>query len=273
MDDIKKHVDRIDGFLLDGFEKELFKAIIRYVDVKDEALRINIFAFGARELITIVLDRLAPDSCVANCLWFKQAPNLPPGKGTRAQKVRYAIIGELCSEYVRKVFDIDLGAVEACITDEYSNLSKYTHIREDVFFVNDKENILILESLSSLNRFFSIILDTSRKVEDLLYEELRSIIYFEITEKHMDVFSHLAWITCVEDVYIDDVVISKSSDRVYCDVFGSASVELECGRSAGESRDDCYLGTVSCSFEVSATCPVTNLKEIELGEFEITTPY
>jgi len=273
MFDIQEHVEAIEAFLEGEFEKDLFTAILRNLEDKKNALRINNFAYGARELISIILSRLAPDDDVSKCVWFKQEHTLPQGCATRKQKVRYSIIGELCSEYIQKNFDVDLTSVEKCIADEYDNLSKYAHIRRGVFPVIDKENILALESLSSLSRFIASINDTRHLVETHMYEELNKTIYFEITDKHMDVFSHLAWITRVDDVYIDDIEITKDHTHLYCKVFGSASVDLECSRGVGESDEDCYLGSVSCPFEVQAHCSVTDLKDIEFGEFRIDTPY
>ena len=57
--------------LAPGFEQELFLAAIANVDDTSNKLRLNNFAYSMRELIRVVLERLAPDEEVVNAPWFE----------------------------------------------------------------------------------------------------------------------------------------------------------------------------------------------------------
>ena len=273
MDILEDHVHTIEKYLQSGFETKLFSAVLGNLKDDSNILRINNFSYGARELISIVLERLAPDEKVTLCSWFVPDPNTTNGRATRKQKVKYSIIGELCVDYVSNNFDIDITTVEQCIADEYTNLSKYTHLRNDTFPIMDNENIIALEALSSLSKFFSSVHEARELVDTHLYSELNKNIFHEISEHHMDIFLHLAWITRLDDIWIDDIELSMDHESVYCDVSGSASVDLECSKEVGETEEDCYIGSVSCPFTVQAVCPVTDLRTFDFGDFEIETPY
>lgn len=60
-----------------------------------------------RELIRIVLERLAPDAEVVNAPWFKSNDKEHLDKMTRSQRIKYAIKGWLSDDYVMNTLRID----------------------------------------------------------------------------------------------------------------------------------------------------------------------
>ena len=78
-------------YLETDFEKDLLEAALTNLNDAGNKLRLNNFAYAARELTRHYLQRLAPDSEVLNVPWFK--PNDPekPKAITRDQRIRYAI--------------------------------------------------------------------------------------------------------------------------------------------------------------------------------------
>lgn len=197
-----------------------------------------------------------------------------PGLATRRQKVQYAIYGGLTEKYVDNLYGIDVDKVVSCITSQYEELSKYTHIRENTFGISDPENIVALEALSSLRNFFCNIYNAREAFSEQISISIKDIMYNEIADNHIDAFAHLAWNTCVDDVDINDVEIDDIDyGNVHCTVYGSADIELACGRSPGDSVEDTFLGYESCPFSVKATCSVIDLKDVVLEEFEMNTRY
>ena len=79
--------------LAPGFEQELFLAAIANVDDTSNKLRLNNFAYSMRELIRVVLERLAPDEEVVNAPWFESNDKEHTNKVTRSQRIKYAIQG------------------------------------------------------------------------------------------------------------------------------------------------------------------------------------
>ncbi len=272
MTDIQKHIDAINSFLEEGFEQDVFAAVIENMHALDNQLRVNNFAYGARELISIALERIAPNDDVVKCSWFIEDQGVRPGCATRRQKIQYAIYGGLAEKYVEKLYDVDIDNVIKCVTRQYEQLSQYTHIRRNTFGIADTENIIALEALSSLSNFVINIAGAKESFSDQVAMSLQNILYTEISDNHIDDFAHLAWHTRVDDVHIDEVDIDNIDyDSVYCTVYGSASIERSCARESGETEEDTYLGSTSCPFSVEATCSVQDLKDVKLEELDMET--
>lgn len=62
-------------YLKTSFEKDLLEAVLKNLEDGKNKLRLNNFAYSARELTRHYLKRLAPDIEVLNAPWFK--PNDP----------------------------------------------------------------------------------------------------------------------------------------------------------------------------------------------------
>ena len=60
-----------------------------------------------RELIRVVLERLAPDEEVVNAPWFESNYKEHTNKVTRSQRIKYAIQGWLSDDYVTNTLRID----------------------------------------------------------------------------------------------------------------------------------------------------------------------
>ena len=119
--------------LAPGFEQELFLAAIANVDDTSNKLRLNNFAYSMRELIRIVLERLASNAEVVNAPWFKPNDEEHPDKVTRSQRIKYAIQGWLSDDYVTNTLRIDHQDNDKELRKNIDELSKYTHVTESTF--------------------------------------------------------------------------------------------------------------------------------------------
>ena len=119
--------------LAPGFEQELFLAAIANVDDTSNKLRLNNFAYSMRELIRVVLERLAPNEEVVNAPWFQPNDKEHPNKVTRSQRIKYAIQGWLSDDYVTNTLRIDHQDNDKELRKNIDELSKYTHVTESTF--------------------------------------------------------------------------------------------------------------------------------------------
>lgn len=124
-------------YLETSFEKDLLEAALKNLEDGKNKLRLNNFAYAARELTRHFLKRLAPDAEVLNAPWFM--PNDPekPSEITREQRIKYAIQGYLSDDYRENVLKIDFSEVSKNLRTSINDLSKYTHVEPETFDVDN----------------------------------------------------------------------------------------------------------------------------------------
>jgi len=67
----EKYIEKLNSFLKDDFEKDLFFAARKNLDAEYHSLTFNNFAYAMRELIRHLLHRSAPDEEIVQCSWYK----------------------------------------------------------------------------------------------------------------------------------------------------------------------------------------------------------
>lgn len=168
---VNEFITLIESQLGTDFEKALFQAVLANLNDKGHPLRLNNFSYSARELIRVVLERLAPTEDVTRCPWYKDETD-KENRPTRAQRIFYAIHGGLETAYVEEELGIPVLHTKRCIVQQVETLSKFTHITEDVFNVDDKEDVVALEVLSSLSNFFDMLIKSRITVTEKVSEEI-----------------------------------------------------------------------------------------------------
>ena len=117
----------IASYLKTDFEKELFDAVFVNLHEKGNKLRLNNFAYAARELTRHFLSRLAPDKDVLNAPWFIPNDSQRPKAITREQRIRYAILGYLDETFARGTLQFDFTHVSKDLRKSIDAVS-YTHL-------------------------------------------------------------------------------------------------------------------------------------------------
>lgn len=158
--------EKILEYLRTDFEKQLFAASIAYLTNENDPLRLNSFAYSLRELIRNIFAARAPDEKVKACSWFK--PEIENGAPTRQQRYIYCIQGGLSHSFVLKELEIDILQPWKDIKTAIDSLSKFTHVTEQTFNIENEEcERLSNEALSSLLYIFDLMSDTKT---ELIYE-------------------------------------------------------------------------------------------------------
>lgn len=262
---MNEHINLIESHLENDFERELFKAVQANLKDTKNALRLNNFAYSARELVRIVLDRLAPTEDVIRCPWYKDETGVK-NKPTRAQRILFAIHGGLETDYVEKRFDIPVTHTKACIIQNIDILSKYTHITDEVFNVPDAEDALSLDALSSLSNFFKMLGGCRAHVMEKLSEE---VINDEVIDSYLSetdlALDELATHHSIEHVEVYEVVLdSIGYDSYRLKAYGNVYVGLQWGSNSDLRNGDGATMDESFPLEAELRSPFEDVNDVEL---------
>lgn len=228
--------------LAPGFEQELFQSAIANVDDTSNKLRLNNFAYSMRELIRIVLERLAPDAEVVNAPWFVPNDENHPDKVTRTQRIKYAIQGWLSDDYVNNTLHIDHEDNDKELRKNIDELSKYTHVTKSTFNIEPvKITELALEVLYNVQIFLVTVAEARFRVQkatiDCIDEQMIEEFYCNIQDDIDILATHheiLAYIVT------DITLISQDDECIAMDVKGRIQVRLQWGSNGDMRRGDGY---------------------------------
>lgn len=233
---------QIQPYLETDFENALFEATLNNLKDANNPLRLNNFAFAARELTRHFLDRLAPDEEVRKAPWFKLYDSTKPNMITREQKIKYAIQGYISDEFRKNVLNVDLEDVSENLRDSIKELSKYTHVGVQTFNVDDTiVDDVSYTILADILNFFDTIRQAQLQVEKAIYacidEEMVSKFYIETHNEldmlatHHEVLGY--FVTSIEPLSKDESTITMQAD-------GNVLVRLQYGSDGDMRRGDGY---------------------------------
>jgi len=233
---------QIQHYLKTEFENTLFEATLNNLRDTNNPLRLNNFAFSARELTRHFLDRLAPDEEVRKAPWFQLYDSDKPNMVTREQKIKYAIQGYISDEYRKNVLLVDLEDISKNLRHSIDELSKYTHVGPKTFNVSDSVvDDVSLTILTDILEFFETIRTAQLRVQKAIYdcidEEMVSKFYIETHNEldmlatHHEVLGY--FVTSIEPKSKDESTITMQAS-------GSVLVRLQYGSDGDMRRGDGY---------------------------------
>ena len=236
--------------LASGFEQELFLAAIANVDDISNKLRLNNFAYSMRELIRVVLERLAPDEEVVNAPWFEPNDKEHPDKVTRSQRIKYAIQGWLSDNYVTDTLRIDHQDNDKELRKNIDELSKYTHVTESTFNIEPVQiTELALGVLCNVQHFLMTVAEARYQVQqaaiDCIDEEMIEEFYnnvqndIDILATHHEILAYM-----ITDINLK----GQDSDTITLEVIGNVQVRLQWGSDGDMRRGDGYETKMSFPF-------------------------
>ena len=261
-------------YLKTDFEKNLLEAAIKNLEDDENKLRLNNFAYAARELTRHYLKRLAPDEEVLNAPWF--IPNDPkkPKAITREQRIRYAIQGYLSDEFREHELKIDLDEVSNNLKKSIDDLNKYTHVEPstfdvDITTVTDVSYNIMEDTL----RFFMTIdeaqIQVGKAVDACIDEEMLSQFYIETHNEidmlatHHEVLSYM--VTSITQ-------LDKDVETITMQANGVVNVRLQYGSDGDMRRGDGYETEIQLPFTSTFTANYKNQEgniHIECAEVEV----
>lgn len=242
--------DSILPYLKTAFEKDLLEAALANLNDSNNKLRLNNFAYAARELTRHFLERLAPDKEVLGAPWFTVENEAKPNEPTRGQRIKYAIQGYLSDEFLKNELYVDLTEVSKNLRKSINDLSKYTHVNPSTFNVDEATIVDVSYNImEDTLRFFMTVTEAQIKVmkavDSSINEEMASQFYIEtkdeldILASHYEVLGYL--ITSLTQLAKDDETVTMQAD-------GMVRVRLQYGSDGDMRRGDGYETVVKFPF-------------------------
>jgi hypothetical protein len=120
------------------FERAVYDAALKSFNQLDNPLRVNNYATALGELGRIHLEAQAPDERIKQCAWFEQKYNeLNKPVIERAQRVKYAVQGELEDEFVVETLGIEIGRNRQSVHESRESFEQlYAHHAQEIRSLN-----------------------------------------------------------------------------------------------------------------------------------------
>lgn len=163
----------------------LQSAYSRFNDLNDP-LRCCLFALIIRELIRIVMNRLAPDDEVKKTSWFVGYKLNSSIKVSRGERYRFALSGHIGDNAFRKFQQLDISSEVAALKSIQDDLSKYTHISGGSFSPSPDRARTLIDSIEEAGIIYgekyisyhdAVIKAAVSIIEDEVQEKAKSDIY------------------------------------------------------------------------------------------------
>ena len=271
-----KKVEKIRTILSSEFEIKLLDASIASLNDKGNKLRYNNFAYSIRELSRHFLRNLSPDEKIKQCPWFKK--ETCDGKPSRRQRIKYAIQGGL-TDGMLKESGLDIDELEdyiKSISDTINELSKYTHINEEVFDLKDsKVDKMSQQVLSTFADFVKMINSYREFLKQFLDGHIDEHILTSIISSFFETVDQLAPRHSIEYTEVHDYNISEINDGfIVVDVSGFLHVTLEYGsnkeRREGDGLDisESFPFETKIKYEISEKFPSD---KYSVDEYDVDT--
>ncbi|SRR5579871_33496 len=253
------HADQIESLrqrLPDQFSQDLLAGATLPLDQQNNPLRAHQFAGSFRELISYVLEEIAPKDRVSNCHWYEQEEGLEGP--TRKQRALYACRGGLTTEFMKGKLGIDPADFNSSFSEVFKELNKSTHVRPNSLMSDQTEIDEFAENaIAALQEVFDTIDDVRARVVDavsaLLHREAMSQFINETIEELGEISSHYS----TEVVWLDEIeVMSLNAETIRYRVKGSVDVTLQYGSASDRAGDMGAEIDESFPYECIAVAPV-----------------
>lgn len=258
---MKIKFDELKKFLSSDFEKKLLIEVENNLNSKSK-IRFSNFAYAMRELIDIVLLRLAPNNNVKQCCWY-EVPEIADGRDvSREQRIKYAIQGSL-SDTILEIIDLEIDEDIKSMNKYISKvLSKYTHISEKLFNLNQSE---VMQNAYDFDRKIRVFIKKTEEVVNLIegkFEELindtmiNEIVSMEneIVLNELDILSTHSTIDDISDVCLK--INNMSSHIISYTIHGNICVQLQYGSDGDVKRGDGSTGYITFPFTIDGECNI-----------------
>lgn len=252
------------------FERDLYEAAVLNLQDQKNKLRFNNFAYAMRELAGHTLARLAPDSEVRKCVWWRAKDEGVIHQVTRIERAVFATQGGLSNFYVKKRLKLNFEESHQELRNAIIRLSEYTHIRAEVFGLSNEEiSRLAEETTEAVAGLMNSIQECRAAVADSLSNAITDVAIQQVLCESLDAVDELATHYSLEEVYVDShEVTSITADAVHIKASGSIGVTLQWGSNSDLRNGDGAEMDESFDFTCELTCATPNPDPDELEYVE-----
>jgi len=238
----------LNALLKGDFEARLLKSAYSRIHDYNDPLRGPIFALLMRELIRIVMDRIAPDAAVAQASWCKgnewtysdQNGNL---KLTRRSRYRFAITGTISDEKITLYPKLDCTSVINNLVSLVDKLSKYAHISPGTFDLKIGETTAFLNEVENVvSEYANMLTKTKDEIKDIIWSIVDDSVNQHVSEAIPEELDALSGQTLVENVHMENLQDFDTSSLTPV-LTGSGFAEIQLNYGHGDdhsSSSDSY---------------------------------
>lgn len=240
---------KITSFLKSEVEQDILKSAYSRIHDYHDPLRGPIFALLTRELLRIVMERLAPDNEVAAASWCKGDlwTYLDPRDGstklTRASRYRFAITGTISDAKLQEHPKLDCSAQINELKDLVNKLNKFAHISPGTHGLSvTATNEFLHEVEVIVSDYVTRLIEAKKYVADIVFHLVDSKLTEHLMEEIPNELEELSSGTRIDGIMIEELEdFDTSSAFPVLSGSGHADVELNYGGgSDGFSSEQSY---------------------------------
>ena len=253
----------------DALEKDILRTAYATLNNFHDPLRANLFAFTIRELMRIIMERLAPDDEIKKTSWFQvsRQSRKPDDQGVwRKQRYRYSITGYISDATIGR--NPQLNTDDACNTlaSISGDLSKYAHISAGTYNLGDakitefQKNVedKVISFAEKFNR-------TKAEIHKIVWMLIQDTILEDVVEKIPSDLDTLSSATSVDDVSVGDIKPYNIGGETFT-IYGTGSIGVELNYGGGNRRNGL---TVDDSYPLTFSADI-NGEDLTVEEVEVS---
>ncbi len=254
-------VAKLYSHLESDFEKDIYTAALRnYCDIGNP-IRFNNFAYVIRELLTKIVDRLAPAENVKKAKWYTKEND--KFEVTRKQQLKFCAQGYFVDSVLPSWILEDIDDFITEYAKLHRKLNKYTHISEKYKGLDQENSFKFLKELIVT---FSLILESLHEIKDHIIQEIEREIHDIVFDKLMfeshGVLVDMSGQTIVENISVEGYWLSRVEPEV---VIFEGEGYVECELNYGSKSDGVVLNhDVPFSFMLASS--IYDIKKIKFYE-------
>jgi len=252
-------IARLYSLLKTDFESEIYTAALRNFCSMGNPIRFNNFSFVMRELLTNIVDRLAPVKEVKNAKWYKKIKN-SDYEVTRKQQLQFCAQGFFLDSNLPPWAKEDTAQLIHNYLDLYGKLNRYTHISKEYIDISHEDAFsFLMDLVVTFSSIIALLTEIKEHIKKAIEQSVHDVIFNELVFTSHEALMELSGQTIVEGVYIEDYFLStvEPSRAIF---EGQGYVECELNYGSGDDGATLHH-TVPFLFFLSSD--LNNLSELD----------
>jgi hypothetical protein len=254
-------VAQLYSHLESDFEREIYTAALRNYCSMGNPIRFNNFAFVIRELLTKVVDRLAPAKDVMKAKWYSKESE--DYEVTRKQQLKFCAQGYFVDAVLPEWIEEEVDEFIKEYTKLYRKLNQYTHISQKYKGLPPQKAFsFLIDLVVTFSAILSTLSDIKSHITEEIESEVRDIVFDRLMFESHEALIELSGQTIVEGINIEDYRLSRIEPE---SIIFEGEGYVECELNYGSKHDG-----VSMSHDVPFTfCLISNIEKVtELAFYE-----
>ncbi|GGF54065.1 hypothetical protein [Alteromonas lipolytica] len=254
-------VAQLYSHLESDFEKEIYTAALRNYCSMGNPIRFNNFAFVMRELLTKVVDRLAPTEDVKRAKWYSKESE--DYEVTRKQQLKFCAQGYFVDSVLPDWVEKEVDEFIKEYLKLYRKLNQFTHISEKYKGLSPKKAFSFLKDLViTFSAILSTLSDVKSDITKEIESEIHDIVFNKLMFESHEALIELSSQTIVEGINIEGYWLSRVEPD--CIIFEGEGY-VECELNYGSKHDGVSMShDVPFSFSL-----ISNIEKVaELNFYE-----